>query len=291
MSQDARMLTFTPSPALFPFRSRWFDSSVGRVHYVDEGEGRPLLLLHGNPTWSFLYRHIIARLRDGYRCIAVDYPGFGLSVRPEGYGYTPAEHARVVGELVDHLGLDDLLLMAQDWGGPIGMAVALGRPDRISGLVFGNTWFWPPDRVSMVLFSRALSSPPARWAILQRNLFVELGLPLGTARTLSTQEMNTYRGAQPAPWARLGVAEFARQITASSGWLHELAVSAPRVLGSKPVLLVWGMQDLVFRPSVFLPRWRQSFPDHVLVELPSARHFIQEDAPAEIADAIRRRFR
>src|SRR5919199_5520644 len=102
---------FTPSPELYPFESRWFESSAGRVHYIDEGGGRPILMLHGNPTWSFLYRNVVKGLRDRFRCVAVDYPGFGLSERPAGYGYTPAEHARLVGELVDHLDLRHLVVM------------------------------------------------------------------------------------------------------------------------------------------------------------------------------------
>ena len=91
---------FEPDRELFPFASRFYESSVGRVHYIDEGSGVPILLLHGNPTWSFLYRKIVPRLTEGFRCIAVDYPGFGLSDRPESYGYTPEEHARVIGDLV-----------------------------------------------------------------------------------------------------------------------------------------------------------------------------------------------
>ena len=138
-------MQFAPSPQLYPFESRWLESSVGRVHYVDEGNGTPILMCHGNPTWSFLYRHVIGELRDSFRCIAVDYPGFGLSDRPAGYGYTPGEQATVVGELVAHLNLQGMLVMGHDWGGPIGLSVACSDPDRVSGLVLGNTWFWPAD--------------------------------------------------------------------------------------------------------------------------------------------------
>ena len=136
---------FTPSPRLYPFRSRWAETSAGRVHYVDEGRGRPLLFLHGNPTWSFLYRNLIQELRGDFRCVAVDYPGFGLSDRPAGYGYTPAEHAAVVGEVVDQLGLHGLIMMGHDWGGPIGLSMAAARAERIAGLILGNTWFGPPS--------------------------------------------------------------------------------------------------------------------------------------------------
>ena len=98
---------FKPDPTLYPFTSQWLDSSRGRMHYIDEGSGPPIMLCHGNPTWSFLYRGIIAALRDHFRCIAPDYLGFGLSERPQGFGYTIDEHAQVVGELVD-VGVDAL---------------------------------------------------------------------------------------------------------------------------------------------------------------------------------------
>jgi haloalkane dehalogenase len=121
---------------LYPFASHFEDINGSRVHYLDEGAGPPLILLHGNPTWSFLYRDVIAGLRDRYRCVAIDYPGFGLSHAPPGYGYTPAEHAVA---LIVRLDLRGATLMVQDWGGPIGFAVATRHPDRFSAFVIGNT--------------------------------------------------------------------------------------------------------------------------------------------------------
>ena len=130
---------FKPDRRLFPFESKWYESAVGPVHYIDEGSGPPILFLHGNPTWSFLYRGLVIRLRKNFRCIALDYPGFGLSSRPEDYGYTAAEHADIVTALVRHLDLNDLTIMGQDWGGPIGMRLALDETARLRALVMGNT--------------------------------------------------------------------------------------------------------------------------------------------------------
>src|SRR3954451_6985259 len=104
---------------LFPFESRFVSIGGHTVHYVDEGSGPTLLLLHGNPTWSFLYRNVILGLRDRFRCIAVDHPGFGLSTAPDAYTFTPAEHAETLEQLVLQLDLTDVTLMVQDWGGPI----------------------------------------------------------------------------------------------------------------------------------------------------------------------------
>lgn len=283
-------IDFTPDKSLFPFESHFFDSSVGRVHYIDEGQGTPILFLHGNPTWSFLYRHIVSRLRDRFRCIAVDYPGFGLSTRPEGYGYTPQEHAGVLAELVDGIDLDGFIVMAQDWGGPIGTKIATDRADRVRGLVLGNTWFWPVEVTIPKVFSRVMSTGFMQRKILHNNLFVERLMPAGMSRKLTAAEMDHYRKVQPTAEARKGVAEFPRQILAAEPMLAELARTVPEKLGGKPVLLVWGMKDFAFRPKVTVPRMQRTFSDHRFVALQSAKHYIQEDAPDQISDAITERF-
>ncbi len=282
-------IAFKPSPSLYPFESRWFDSSSGRLHYVDEGSGPPILMLHGNPTWSFLYREIVKSLRPSFRCIAVDYLGFGLSARPAHFGYTAAEHATVVAELVERLDLREAILLGHDWGGPIGLSVASSAANRFAGLVLGNTWFWPPDR-SMRTFSRIMSSSPLQRAILNRNFFVERLMPVATARKLSDEEMEHYRRVQPTPEDRVGVAEFPRQIVAATPWLSELAVRVPRELGAKRALVVWPMRDVAFPAGKLLPRMRETFSDLVVVELARAKHYLQEDAPGDVSAAIRERF-
>jgi haloalkane dehalogenase len=284
------LIDFTPDPALYPFASRWFDSSRGRLHYIDEGEGPPLVLWHGNPTWSFLYRHIISALRGRFRCIAPDYLGFGLSERPPGFGYTIEEHAQVMGEFIDHLNLDGYLTMGQDWGGPISMAVATARPDRVRGVVLGNTWFWPTQDLTTKMFSTVMGSPPMQYAILRRNFFVERLIPAGTATSLSETVMEHYRRVQPSPEARAGVARMPKEILAARPLLEKLARDVPDKLGAKPTLLVWGMKDFAFKPGPNIPRMRTTFSDHVLVELPDAKHYIQEDAPDKISGAIVERF-
>src|SRR3712207_2977573 len=123
------MIRRPPRSTLFPYTTLYRSRVRPRrmiegLHYEDVGDGPPLLLLHGNPTSSFLYRHVIAGLRDRFRCIAPDYPGFGRSVAPPGYGFTPVEHAAVIERLVIELDLRDVTMMVQDWGGPIGFAVA-----------------------------------------------------------------------------------------------------------------------------------------------------------------------
>ena len=275
---------FTPDPALYPFRSRWLDSSVGRVHFIDEGEGAPILFLHGSPTWSFLYRGVVTRLRRRFRCIAIDYPGFGLSEHPDEYDYTPREHAEVVSELIDDLDLRGLTIMGHDWGGPIGMKVALDQVRRLRALIMSNTWYWPADRWTMRTFSRVLSSDPMQKLILERNFFVERLLPAGVERHLDRAALDHYRGPLPSPESRRGVAALPAQIEDASFWLGEIAHAVPRVLGRVPLLLPWGVHDFLFTPRL-MDRFRQDFQDAAVHRLDGG-HYVMEDAPAEVAEAI-----
>lgn len=275
---------FQPDSRLFPFESKWYDSDVGRVHYIDEGTGPPILFLHGNPTWSFLYRGIVIRLKKKFRCIAVDYPGFGLSVHPEDYGYTPAEHAGVVRGLVRHLDLQNLTIMGQDWGGPIGMRVALDELTRLRALVMGNTWYWPADALHMKAFAYVMSSAPLQGQILKKNFFVEKIMPLGVKHSLAEEVLHHYREPLPSPKTRIGVAEFPRQILEASPWLQDLADEVPDRLANVPLLLVWGIHDFAFTRTM-MERFRDDFRLTTIHRL-DAKHYIQEDAPGEIAEAI-----
>ena len=196
----------------------------------------------------------------------------------------------MMGELVDHLDLDGYLTMGQDWGGPISMAVDVARAGRVRGVVLGNTWFWPATDLSTKAFSRVMGSPPMQWAIMRRNFFVEKLIPAWTATQLSDTVMEHYRRVQPTPEARVGVARMPKEILAAGPFLGRLAREVPDKLGVKPALLVWGMRDFAFRPGPNLPRMRAAFGDHELVELPDARHYIQEDATERITEAIRNRF-
>jgi haloalkane dehalogenase len=270
---------------LYPFESRYAEIDGARVHYVDEGDGPPLLLLHGNPTWSFLYRELIKRLRDRFRCVAPDYPGFGLSRAASGYGFTPAEHARVLERLVLELDLTDVTPMVQDWGGPIGFAVATRHPDRFASFVIGNTWAWPKSDPGTQFFSRLMGGGIGRRLILQRNFFVERILPGGVRlRELPEKVMAAYRGPFPDPRSRWPAYVFPREILGSRPFLAEVERGLA-ALRDRPALIVWPTRDVAFRDRE-RRHWEELFPDHRTVLLEGAGHYIQEDAPEEIAAAI-----
>jgi len=271
---------------LYPFQSRYAEVEGARVHYVDEGHGPTLLLLHGNPTWSFLYREIIKGLRSDFRCVALDYPGFGLSVPPPGYAFTPAEHAKVVTGFVEQLDLTEVTMMVQDWGGPIGFAVATCHPERFVRFVIGNTWAWSKSDLVTQVFSRLLGSPLGGYLIGRHNIFVERILPGGVRRTrLSDAVMNAYRGPFPTPESRRPMQVFPREILGSRTFLADIAAVIPRVC-DRPALLCWPTYDFAFREPE-RKRWENLFRDHRTVILQGAGHYIQEDAAPEIIAVIR----
>jgi haloalkane dehalogenase len=271
---------------LYPFESRFVGVAGARVHYVAEGSGPPLLLLHGNPTWSFLYRGLIKGLSDRFRCIAPDYPGFGLSRPPLGYGFTPAEHAAVLEQFILELDLTGITMMVQDWGGPIGFAVATRHAERFDAFVIGNTWAWPKSDPPTQLFSRLLGGPVGRRLIANRNLFVERALPGATNRAaLSERVMDAYRGPFPTPGSRKPTWVFPREILRSRPFLAEIERRLSE-LRDRRALLVWPTKDVAFGERE-RRRWEELFPDHHTVILEGAGHYIQEDAPEEIVAAIR----
>jgi haloalkane dehalogenase len=271
--------------SLFPFTSRIVDIDGNTIHYIDEGSGPTLLLLHGNPTWSFLYRHIVRKLSPHFRCIALDYPGFGLSTAKPGYAFLPREHSSVVERFVDHLGLRDLSIMVQDWGGPIGLGFAGRRPELVRSVVLGNTFAWPPQRSKgMSAFSKLVGSGLARLLITRYNALAKWLIPAGVNRKLTEQELAAYMGPFPTPASRLPMWIFAHQILASCEYLAQVEAGLA-LLREKPALVVWGEADGAFGTPDRL-RLLQHFSSHRVCLLPGARHFIQENAPDEICAAI-----
>ncbi|MGV0717241.1 alpha/beta fold hydrolase [Mycolicibacterium sp. XJ662] len=284
-------MTVTHRPAwvddtLFPFDSRYLDIAGHRVHYVDEGSGPTLLFLHGNPTWSFLYRDVIASLRDEFRCIAMDYPGFGLSTAARGYRFLPAEHAEVTAEFVGTLGLTDVALVAHDWGGPIGLATVQRLRHRFDRLVLANTAGWPADALPATLMSHVMGGPLGRLLIRRLNLFVNVMIPVGHRLTKPTDaEMAHYRNALDSPARRHASAVFPREITGSRAFLADVEAGLAD-LTTLPTLIIWGDADIAFGDND-RRRWESTFTGHHTVIVEGAGHFVPSDAPERFAAAIR----
>jgi pimeloyl-ACP methyl ester carboxylesterase len=279
-------LAFEVPRALFDVDHRFVDLPIGaRVHYVDEGEGETLLFLHGNPSWSFQWRDLIRGLRGSYRCVALDYPGFGLSEAPAGFGFTPREESLVVEEFVDRLGLRDLTLVMQDWGGPIGIGLAERRPELVRRVVLGSTWAWTTSKGEpRGIFSAVAGGPIGEFAQVNFNGFVKFGVRHGIVRELPPDEFEMY--VRPfRPLGRRGIAAFyPGQITAANDYFAELEAGLPR-LADKPALIFWALEDEGLRHSD-LARWGKAFPDHKTIELPGANHFFFEDAADKMIPEI-----
>ncbi len=276
---------FAANAALYPFASHWLDlRDGGRIHYVDEGEGPVLLLLHGNPAWSFLYRKIIPRLSRSFRCIAPDLPGFGFSTAGRGFGFTAREQAGAVLDLIDALDLSGASVMMQDWGGPIGLWAAQQRPERIDRLIIGNTWAWPFDRRGPRLFSALMGGLPGRAAAYAFNGVVRFFFSKGVVKPLPRDVFAMYLAPFRRRAARKPTHVFPRELTAAEPFLRAVEQGLPALAG-KPALILWGDSDFAFKEHE-RARFRALFPHHRDVTLHGAGHFIQEDAPDAICAAI-----
>jgi haloalkane dehalogenase len=280
------VLTLPIPTQLFPVAHRSLDLDGARIHYVDEGAGETLLLLHGNPAWSFLYRKIIVALRSSFRCIALDFPGYGMSETPAGYGFTPKEHSLLLEHFVDRLNLRDLTVMMQDWGGPIGLGLAGRRPELVRRLIIGNTFAWPLNGVRRVeIFSLVMGGPIGRSLTRMFNFVPWFFFTRGLARKVSPEVLAMYL----APWRkrerRIAAFVAPRQLIAAAPYLREVEANLPK-LARLPTLIVWGTKDFAFRDAE-RQRFETTFPAHKTVLLPHASHFLQEDAGEEIAELIR----
>jgi len=286
--------------SLYPFKSRFIEIDGRRMHYIDEGSGpgKPaVVLLHGNPTWSFLYREIIPRIVGVCRAVAPDYFGMGLSDKPADESwYTLENHTRAVTSLIDRLGLHDVILVAQDWGGPVGIGYAQAHPANVAGLLIMNTWAWPEPSPfhAAVLPWRMMHAPLfGAHAFLRRNILVERGLYLSTGRSRARLKpgpvLDGYRFPFPTPESRIAMLAFPRNIPLGPGhfnWDRMAALEAGLERMRMPCRLLWGEKDIVFPPAnawKFHERLPRCAPPRMI---PDGMHFIQEDAPEEIAEEI-----
>lgn len=270
---------------LYPFEDHWADIDGHRVHFLDEGAGPPILLLNGNPSWSFGWRDVVFRLRDRFRCIAPDYPGFGLSREAPGFDFRPSSQSRVVEALVDRLGLDGLIVCGYAWGGPIGLGFAGRRPELVRAVVVGNTWAWPDLRLRVRLFSALMGGPLSPLFVDRLNLMLRLYLPRNLKRgELTDIERAAYEGPFPAERRHI-MRVFPREIVAGRAFLRDVEQHLPRLAG-KPALILWPDSDPGFSDAD-LRRWQGLLPGARTVHLPRTGQFIDEDAPDDVASAIR----
>ncbi|NJK79397.1 MAG: alpha/beta fold hydrolase [Chloroflexaceae bacterium] len=273
----------------YPFAPHFFDVPEGRLHYVDEGQGQPIVMVHGTPSWSFLYRHLIKGLAADYRCIAPDNLGFGLSDKPPRYSYRPSELAQHLHMLINQLDLHDIVLMVHDFGGPIGLSYALAHPERVRALVIFNSWLWSLKHIPAIRVGSALlSSPVGRWLNRVTNFDPRVIIPSATAdkSKLTPLVRRHYAQPFPRPQDRNAPVALARELVASGDWYESLGAQRERIR-HLPTLIVWGMADPLLTSSLFLERWKQDFRHAEFVLLSNTGHFVPEERRAELVPIVR----
>jgi haloalkane dehalogenase len=274
---------------------RHLDLQGLRYHYLDEGSGEPVVMLHGNPTWSFYYRELVRALRGEYRTVVPDHIGCGLSDKPDDrrYDYTLNQRALDLEALLDHLELrDNLTLVLHDWGGMIGMAFAHRHPERVKRLMVLNTAAFRMPAGKRLPRSLWLFRNTPLGALLVRGLNA---FSRGAARYCARRPLTgAVRAGYLAPYDswrnRIAVLRFVQDIPLRPGdrsyaLVREVEEGLTRFRGV-PMLLCWGERDFVFDLD-FLAEWQRRFPDAEVHRFPDAGHYVLEDAAAEIAPLVR----
>lgn len=271
----------------YPFNSHYFQAPAGKMHYVDEGKGNPIIFVHGNPAWSFLFRKLISSLSRKYRCIAPDHIGFGLSDKPSHWSYLPEEHAKNLDRLLEHLKLRNMTFVVNDWGGPIGLSYAISHPEKVDNIILTNTWLWPVNREWYYLvISLFMGGLVGRWLIRKFNFFANsvVKISFGEKHRLTPEIHRHYLYPLGKERDRKGCWVFPQEIVGSTPWLKTLW-SKREVLKNKRVLIVWGMKDIAFREKE-LTKWMQVFPNANTIRFPDAGHFVAEEKGDEFAVTI-----
>lgn len=270
----------------YPFRHNYFNVNGHNLHYIDEGEGETILFVHGTPSWSFDFRKIIKALRNKYRCIAIDHIGFGLSDKPADYDYSTLNHSQTLERFIREEQLKNLTLVVHDFGGPIGLNVAIKHPDLFTNIVILNSWLWSsvsdPDFIKL---RKVLKSPFLPFLYLYLNFSPRFILP----RSFGDHKLpGTLLKQYTRPFAnksqRYGALAFARSLLNNQEWFEELW-SKKEALGSKPMLIIWGMKDPVIKPT-YLEKFISGFPQARIKKLESCGHFPQEEQAGEVVKAI-----
>lgn len=285
--------------SLYPFEHNWLDRDGVRMHYLDEGSGDahlPVVMVHGNPTWSFYYRELVRDLRADRRCIVPDHIGCGYSDKPgdDRYDYTLANRVEDLGALVDSLDVAQVDLIVHDWGGMIGMAWAALDPARVRRIVVLNT--------AAFRNPKGLKLPPSLWLV--RNTPIGAGLVRGlnafsrgatltctTRKPMSKELVDAYTAPYDSWKDRIATLRFVEDIPlgpSDPAW--DTVVRTEEALpafADHPKLICWGMKDFVF-DEAFLIEWERQFPDAEVHRFADCGHYVLEDAAEEIVPMVRR---
>lgn len=288
----------------YPFNPHRFNVRPGiAMSYLDEGprDGEVVVMLHGNPSWSFYWRHLVNGLKDRYRCIVPDHVGMGLSDKPDDapsasprYEYTLQSRIDDVDALLRHLGIDGPVTLAvHDWGGMIGFGWALGDPSRVRRLVITNTASFPLPAVKPMPWQIAMGrhSRLGGWLIRRFNLFARGAAWFGTRRALPKAVRDAYAGVYEGRGRAISTLRFMQDIPLGAGdaaWpLLKAAEAALPGYADRPAFIGWGLRDFVFDRH-FLDGFTRALPQAQLHVYDDAGHYVLEDRYEALVPAIRR---
>lgn len=261
----------------YPFTSNYFDINGQKLHYIDEGEGETILFVHGTPSWSFDYRNIIKKLKNNYRCVAIDHIGFGLSDKPEHYDYSTQNHSKTLEKFVLKKNLENITLVVHDFGGAIGLNFAMQYPEKIKRLVILNSWLWSsktdPDFIKL---SKILKSPFLSFLYRYLNFSPKFILPKSFGdNKISKQLLKQYTKPFSDKTQRNGALTFAKSLLNDQDWFEQLW-NKRQAISNKPTLFIWGMKDPVIKPH-YLDKFQIGFTNSTTVKLETSGHFPQEE--------------
>lgn len=280
---------------LFPFKSHYKQINGFKYHYIDEGTGLPVVMVHGNPTWSFYFRRVINDLSDRYRTIAVDHIGCGLSDKPseKDYQYILQNRIDDFEAIINELNIKEkIILIVHDWGGMIACAYALKHPDKIKGIVITNTsGFFPPGNKTLPfrlwLLKRFRSF--AKTGILKFNIFAHCATFMASSKGLSKDVKEALKAPYKHKDNRIATLKFVQDIPIDkedvSYNLVKYVDDNLYKLSSFPMLICWGMKDFVFDPD-YLKEWKKRFPKAKVHTFLNAGHYLFEDEPAKVSAVI-----
>lgn len=271
----------------YPFASHFLSLGENQLHYVDEGQGDVLLMLHGNPTWSFFYRNLAKYFsKKNYRVVIPDHMGCGLSSRPQDYEYTLQTHIDNLAELVKKLNLSQITLVVHDWGGAIGMGLATRYPHLIKKMVIMNTAAFRSVEIPMRI--NILRNPIGEWFIRSFNGFAGPATIMASTTKLSPIIKKGFVLPYHDFKSRIATAKFVQDIPMKESHpTYKTLQGIEEKLKSLnvPVLLLWGEKDFCFTMN-FQKRWKDIFPNARAITYPLAGHYLLEDEPSAVIKEI-----
>lgn len=278
----------------FPFESKYIDVLSSKLHYVDEGEGTTFLFLHGNPTSSYLWRNIIPFVSKNDRAIAVDLVGMGKSGKPD-IDYMMTEHCQYIEAFIEKMNLKNIVLVLHDWGSFIGLKYAAENESNIKGIVLMEGILRPWDSwdtiptVTRRMFKKFFDPVEGPEMIYDKNFFIEKALPYLTKRKLSKQEMAAYRDPFTEKQSRKPMLSFPRELPIEGGNPHNAQVinnyNKWLTTTKVPFHILWAKPGSLFRKE-YIPIMRKEFPNMTDKCVGKSKHYLQEDVPNEIGEAI-----